>query len=394
MNKTFPKRKKVNMSTQLIKDLEFALSLYRPHGGTGVTALCNYIVERVGEGDLSVDFCGNIHVDMRDDSSNKTLFTAHVDTVHRKDGNNTFSYMGDFMLANTAGQPLGADDGAGVAILLHMIDNRVPGYYIFFQGEEKGGIGSSWLALNDPDLILNFDRAITFDRKGTHSVITHQMCGRTCSDDFAYALSDALNAVCEDFMYIPDDGGVYTDTAEFSGLISECTNISVGYFSEHTANEKLDIAHFNRLADAVLKINWDELGFFRDPDEIEETPLTTYKYESYPTYNKDYNSYYDYTGSYYDDKEYKYDHDPVGATIEDEEMSLIDALADAKYGLKGDLINIIAEYVHPEQPEMAVKFLNRNAITDDVIFDAENMIGAGYATIQVIEFLFDKIYKE
>ena len=80
------------MKTQLIKDLEYALSFKRPHGGTGVTALCNYIVERVGEGDLSVDFCGNIHVDMRDDSSNETMFTAHVDTVHREDGFNIFKY--------------------------------------------------------------------------------------------------------------------------------------------------------------------------------------------------------------------------------------------------------------------------------------------------------------
>jgi hypothetical protein len=377
------------MSTQLIKDLEFALSLNRPHGGTGVTALCNYIVERVGEGDLSVDFCGNIHVDMRDDTSNRTLFTAHVDTVHRSDGKNTFTYMNDFMLANTTGQPLGADDGAGVAILLHMIDHRVPGYYVFFQGEEKGGIGSGWLALNDPDLILNFDRAITFDRKGTHSIITHQMCGRTCSDDFAYALSDALNEVCDTFMYIPDDGGVYTDTAEFCDLISECTNISVGYFSEHTSNEKLDMVHFENLADAVLKINWDALGFFRDPEEVEEEPVK-YKYESYPTYNDSYKSHYDYSGSYYDE----YEGDPVGAKVEDAEMFLIDALADCKYGLKGDLLNIIAEYVHPEQPEMAIKFLNRNALNDDVILDAERMIGAGYDTTQVIEFLFDKIYKE
>ena len=126
------------MKTQLIKDLEYALSFKRPHGGTGVTALCNYIVERVGEGDLSVDFCGNIHVDMRDDSSNETMFTAHVDTVHREDGFNTFKYEGQYLLAD-GGKPLGADDGAGVAILLHMIDHRVPGYYVFFQGEEKGG---------------------------------------------------------------------------------------------------------------------------------------------------------------------------------------------------------------------------------------------------------------
>jgi len=383
------------MSTQLIKDLEFALSLNRPHGGTGVTALCNYIVERVGDGDLSVDFGGNIHVDMRDDSSNKTLFTAHVDTVHRADGPNTFTYMNDFILAATAGQPLGADDGAGVALLLHMIDNRVPGYYIFFQGEEKGGIGSSWLALNDPDLIYGFDRAITFDRKNTHSVITHQMCGRTCSDDFAYALSDALNDACDEFMFIPDDGGVYTDTAEFAEMISECTNISVGYFSEHTSNEKLDMVHFENLAEAVLKVNWDSLGHFRDPEEIEEE-VQKYSYTNYPTYNSAFmkTSYEDYY-SYPADNEYEVD--PVGGNeveIRDEEMVLIDALADAKYGLKSDLINIIAEYVHPEQPEMAVKFLNRNALTDEVIYDAERMLGAGYDNTQTIEYLFDAIYKE
>ena len=109
------------MKTQLIKDLEYALSFKRPHGGTGVTALCNYIVERVGEGDHSVDFCGNIHVDMRDDSSNETMFTAHVDTVHREDGFNTFKYEGQYLLAD-GGKPLGADGGAGVAILLQSDD--------------------------------------------------------------------------------------------------------------------------------------------------------------------------------------------------------------------------------------------------------------------------------
>ena len=385
------------MKTQLIKDLEYALSFKRPHGGTGVTALCNYIVERVGEGDLSVDFCGNIHVDMRDDSSNETMFTAHVDTVHREDGFNTFKYEGQYLLAD-GGKPLGADDGAGVAILLHMIDHRVPGYYVFFQGEEKGGIGSSWLALNDQDLVQQFTRAITFDRKGTHSVITHQMCGRTCSDDFAYELSDQLNDLCPDFMYVPDDTGVYTDTAEFSGLISECTNISVGYYSEHTANEKLDMIHFQDLADAVLKLEWDKLPVVRDPslpdpDELAPT-YSPSSYSAWPTYNKDAYGYSNY-GSPSADYGLDNDEDPVGpTTYTEEQTALIDCLADAKFGLKTDLLELIANFIHPENSDTAMKFLNRNAITEEVILDAEDMLRVGYDEDQVIEYLFDIIYKE
>jgi hypothetical protein len=379
------------MKTQLIKDLEFALSVKRPHGGTGVTMLCNYIVERVGEGDLSVDFCGNIHVDMRDDSSNETLFTAHVDTVHREDGDNVFKYEGQYLLAD-GGKPLGADDGAGVALLLHMIDNRVPGYYIFFQGEEKGGIGSSWLALNDPGLVGQFKRAITFDRKGTHSIITHQMCGRTCSDDFAYALSDALNDACTDFMFVPDDTGVYTDTAEFADIIPECTNISAGYYSEHTPNEKLDIWHLKDLAEAVLKINWDSLETVRDPSVPDPDELKTNysNYTSFPTYNKDAYGY-----SNYADYEYDYEKDPVGPTTYSEEAAtLIDCLADAKFGLKTELLTLVAEFIHPEHPETAIKFLNRNALTEEVILDAEDMLRVGYEEHQVIEYLFDILYKE
>ena len=384
------------MTTQLIKDLEYALSFKRPHGGTGVTALCNYIVERIGEGDLSVDFCGNIHVDMRDDSSNETMFTAHVDTVHREDGFNTFKYEGQYLLAD-GGKPLGADDGAGVAILLHMIDHRIPGYYVFFQGEEKGGIGSSWLALNDQELAENFVRAITFDRKGTNSVITHQMCGRTCSDDFAYALSDQLNDLCGDFMFVPDDTGVYTDTAEFSGLIPECTNISVGYYSEHTPNEKLDMVHFQDLADAVLKIEWDKLPVVRDPsipDPDEFVPnYTAVNYTAFPTYNKDSYGYSNYGTPSAD---YGLDNDdPVGLTVyTKEQTNLIDCLADAKHGLKTDLIELISNFIYPENPDTAIKFLNRNAITEEVILDAEDMLRVGYDEDQVIDYLFDIIYKE
>jgi hypothetical protein len=76
--------------------------------------------------------------------------------------------------------------------------------------------------------------------------------------------------------YKPDNTGVYTDSAEFVDLISECTNISVGYYNEHTETEKQDIEHLKKLCLAVCEISWEDLpisrvatvdDYFDDDDE-------------------------------------------------------------------------------------------------------------------------------
>jgi hypothetical protein len=67
---------------------------------------------------------------------------------------------------------------------------------------------------------------------------------------FGDALCDELNK--SGMSYIKDDGGVYTDSAEFVDYIPECTNISVGYYSEHTVNEKQDINHLIDLCVACV----------------------------------------------------------------------------------------------------------------------------------------------
>ena len=109
------------------------------------------------------------------------------------------------------------------------------------------------------------DRAIAFDRRGTDSVISYQGFSRCCSDTFGDALARELNDNGDNFFYSVDPTGVYTDTAEFTDLISECTNISVGYDNEHTTKECLDVTHYHALAKAVLAINWDALPTERDP---------------------------------------------------------------------------------------------------------------------------------
>ncbi len=377
--------------SNVIQDIEFACGLKRPHLGTGVFQLCEYIVERTEGLNVTVDFCGNIHVDLRTEPTHRTLFTSHVDTVHRKDGENYFTYEGKWMNA-PKDDPLGADDGAGVAILLHLIDNRVPAYYVFFQGEEKGGVGSSWLATNMQGTLEEFDRAIAFDRKGTTDIITHQMSGRCCSDEFAYALSDALNQQNEEFMYIPDDGGIYTDTAEFINLIPECTNISVGYYSEHTAKERLDTYHLEDLAKAVVSLEWDSLPTKRDPSISEskyfyDDPVGGYS-NHWPTYNSSLAP----TPPRFETEDDAYDY--YKDVLQDERILLGDALEDALYGLKVDLLTLVSEYVMPEEPEMAMKFLDRGRLTDEFIAECKELLGSGYDESQIYEILFERLYRE
>ena len=228
----------MNKKSILYKTLSRALSVKRKHQGKGVEMFTDWLEAHIPAHlfpKYGYDKAGNLHVDARVNPTNRTLFVAHVDTVHRDEGANKIRKTAGKWYAD--GAPLGADDGAGVAILMHLLCGGVPAYYVFTQGEECGGIGAKHLA-KDEALLSQFDRAIAFDRRGIDSVITHQGYGRCCSDEFAQALADELSSG-NVLMYLGDDTGIYTDTAEFVDVIPECTNISVGYMYEHSDKEEL-----------------------------------------------------------------------------------------------------------------------------------------------------------
>lgn len=194
----------------------------------------------------------------------RTAFTCHMDTACKRQERVIHEFEGKYIKTDGC-TILGADDKAGMTILLYMIENRVPGLYCFFIGEEVGCIGSSF-ASDDP-MFLQYDKMISFDRRGTSSVITFQSSSRCCSDQFADALSSQLNGL--GMSYKKDDTGVYTDSAEFTSVIPECTNISVGYYSEHTSSEKQDIEHLEELAKACIKVDWESLPVIRDKSKRE-----------------------------------------------------------------------------------------------------------------------------
>lgn len=189
-----------------------------------------------------------------------TMFTSHFDSATTKqqtvnliqyeENKNTF--------ITTDGKTiLGADDKAGVTVMLYMIEHNIPGLYYFFIGEEIGGIGSSDLATSNHKNLKGINKCVSFDRRGYTSIITHQMFESCCTDTFADGLTEAFNEQGMEFE--KDSTGIFTDSAHFVGIIDECTNISVGYFNEHTKREYQNITYLEKLCKACTNINWDNL---------------------------------------------------------------------------------------------------------------------------------------
>ncbi len=210
--------------------------------------------------------------------NSETVFTSHLDTACR-DYVRVISHIDSSKCVRTDGNTiLGADDKAGVTLMLWLIQNNIPGLYYFFIGEEVGCIGSGKASALSK--FKDYKRIVSFDRRGTSDVITHQSCVRTCSDEFAIELSSQLNRFC-DLKYKKDDTGVYTDSAEFVRVIPECTNISVGYYNEHTVREYQDLIHLNKLAQALLTVNWEKLPTCRDVSKVENKWDDDYDFSYY-----------------------------------------------------------------------------------------------------------------
>jgi hypothetical protein len=108
-------------------------------------------------------------------------------------------------------------------------------------------------------------------------VITHQGWSRCASDAFARSIATQLPTG-----YRADDGGIFTDTANYTAIVPECSNLSVGYQNEHTKSETQSISHALALREAMLRIDVGQFACARDPAKKE------YKH-------------YDWGGSYYNE---------------------------------------------------------------------------------------------
>lgn len=213
---------------------------------------------------LEMDKHGNYFKIISGDDT--TMFTSHLDTADRKQ-NTTKLYSkkeGDDEIIYTDGNTiLGADDKSGVTVMLYMMAHNIPGIYYFFIGEERGGIGSGDLAQNYEkyEFLENVNKCISFDRRRNTSVITHQLGGRCCSNEFGTAICEEFNK--QGLNLSLDSGGIYTDSASFMEIIPECTNLSVGYLNEHTGKEEQNMTFLIQLCETSINVNWKDLPVAR-----------------------------------------------------------------------------------------------------------------------------------
>lgn len=235
------------------------------------------------------DDYGNYWLEVRkpDGERAASLFTAHTDTVHTAADDKLFKLsIREGILRRKNGGVLGADDGTGMWLLLNMIEQEVPGIYAFFRDEESGGRGSGYAATHQIVDLSHIKRCVSFDRKGTSHIITHQSRGRCCSDAFANALAAQLNDTGFGFSFSGNDGGTFTDSANYMDSIPECTNLSVGYYDQHFSTECQDLTFASRLALALARIDWEALPAERDPsarDKDEDPWWESYRRYSYHT---------------------------------------------------------------------------------------------------------------
>lgn len=215
---------------------------------------------------LKKDNFGNYHITI---GNSKTLFTSHLDTYSKR-YEKVNHIIEDNIIKTDGTTVLGGDNKNGVVILMYMIKNNVPGTYYFFKGEEgivtgESCNGSTYLLENRSDLMINFDRAIAFDRRGEGSIVVKQRGRKCCSEEFSNALIEEFD---NNNLPFKKDYAYGTDSAVFMDIIPEITNISSGGKFEHAFLEETDINYLEKIANAAISINWESLPTIRKAEPI------------------------------------------------------------------------------------------------------------------------------
>lgn len=251
---------------------------------------------------------GNIVAVLKNSDEGINLgINAHMDTVHAfRDDRKVFLDVveGDEILS-TNDACLGADDRAGLALVLALMedfadkDSRI---HTHFTGkliawitvdEEVGCLGAE--QLSTLGFFENLDMSITFDRRNERDIVCKNFSGDFCDVSYAKAFVKAGAEIGQ--VWKPVSGSI-SDAMTSSEASVNSVNLSVGYDSEHTTYETLNLRALYdtyRLAHSFLRIVCHE--------EIKAYEYTGYaRYGSYGgnSYFANGSDYYDFDGKYPD----------------------------------------------------------------------------------------------
>jgi hypothetical protein len=153
---------------------------------------------------------------------------------------------------------LGADDRAGVAIILNLLkevgDFRdiPPLKFIFTVREEEGEKGAEAI---DPDFYEDVSCGISLDRRNCHDIVYKSSSKEYSNLEFAERVARVSSQIFSDEnVFVPCQGGV-SDLRVWSEKDARpCVNLSVGYFDEHKENERLNLICWDRTHQLVAEL--------------------------------------------------------------------------------------------------------------------------------------------
>lgn len=165
---------------------------------------------------------------------------AHLDTVHAVEPFQFFYDEKEMVMWSPQG--LGADDRAGVILILSILSEGYRPHLIFTTGEEHGGIGANKLVKDYNEVPFDIDFMIELDRCGSEDAVfyncmNHSFIDYICGFGFAF------------------EEGSFTDICILGRNWNiAAVNLSVGYYNEHTKAEYWDLFEADDTITKVINI--------------------------------------------------------------------------------------------------------------------------------------------
>lgn len=253
----------------------------------------------------------------------KVAFVSHLDTVAKSDEEyhkQVFECNGILFKRNAI---LGADDRAGVNIILNHIENI---NFILTRDEEVGRLGANVLAKDQTFISIlneyNICGFIEMDRRNNHDIIGARH--GYCRQDF----HDAVHNVLTDRT---DETGVCTDIDSWLEL-RPGVNLSCGYHNAHSSDEFLDIETWLNLNNKIPELN-EISGSFSLPEQKKYSFSYTSKSRVYKSaYGSTYLS--DYVYEEYDDIGYNFESNLIKTYGKFNQRTLVPVQNDYYYTMK------------------------------------------------------------
>lgn len=224
------------------------------------------------------------------DKNGVALLSAHMDTVveyvpkkqKKSDLKETVLENGNTMLNGNG--IIGADDKCGIYLILRILkENEHPINFVFSKDEEIGCLGIQDVLTdksNAEQIEMNCLYCLVLDRHGNKDIC--------CSGNNygSIEFEDALveTSIANGFEYRPSDA-LYSDADFLSEYIST-TNLSVGYYNEHTDKEYIILEELE-IAYRYIKSILQEVVYRYEPpkfilDNFQYSDWRDYAYDEYP----------------------------------------------------------------------------------------------------------------